>query len=45
MADFVSKTPKKHTEETKLLLSKIMKERYENGWESKAGRCKKIEYN
>ena len=40
-----SKTPKKHTEETKLLLSKIIKERYENGWESKAGRCKKIEYN
>lgn len=34
----------KHSEETKLLLSKLMKERYSNGWESTAGRCKKITY-
>lgn len=34
----------KHTEETKRLLSEIMKKRYESGWESTAGRCKKIEY-
>jgi len=34
----------KHTEETKLLLSKIMKERYESGWESTAGRTKKLDY-
>lgn len=33
-----------HTEETKLLLSNLMKERYESGWESTAGRCRKIEY-
>jgi hypothetical protein len=38
------KIPKKHTEETKLLLSKIMKDRYENGWESTAGRTKKLDY-
>jgi hypothetical protein len=35
----------KHTEETKLLLSKLMNERYKNGWESTAGRCEKINYN
>jgi hypothetical protein len=40
-----SNIPKKHTEETKLLLSEIIKKRYENGWESKAGRCKKIDYH
>jgi hypothetical protein len=34
----------KHTEETKRLLSEIMKKRYESGWESTAGRCKKIDY-
>jgi len=34
----------RHTEDTKKLLSKIVKERYSNGWESKAGRCEKIEY-
>lgn len=36
--------PHKHTDETKLLLSKMMIERYKSGWESTAGRCKKIEY-
>jgi hypothetical protein len=35
----------KHTEETKKLLSEIMKKRYESGWESTAGRCKKLEYD
>jgi hypothetical protein len=39
------KTPIKHTDETKLLLSNLIKKRYEDGWESTAGRCKKIEYN
>ncbi len=34
----------KHTEETKELLSKLMKERYANGWESTAGRCEKLDY-
>ena len=36
-------TPK-HTNETKKLLSKLMYERYKNGWESIAGRCKKYDY-
>lgn len=36
-------TPK-HSKETKELLSKILYERYSNGWESKAGRCKKYDY-
>ena len=35
----------RHTEETKLLLSNLMKERYSNGWESKAGRCEKYVYD
>jgi len=35
---------KPHTEEVKLLLSKLMIERYKSGWESTAGRCKKIDY-
>lgn len=35
---------KKHSEETKLLISKLMKDRYNNGWESTAGRCKKLDY-
>ena len=35
----------KHTEETKKLLSKILYERYKNGWEVKCGRCKKIDYH
>jgi hypothetical protein len=34
----------KHTEETKKLLSDIMRERYSNGWESTAGRTKKLDY-
>jgi hypothetical protein len=33
-----------HTDETKLQLSNIIKERYASGWESTAGRCKKIDY-
>jgi len=33
-----------HTEKTKNLLREKMLERYANGWESTAGRCKKIEY-
>lgn len=35
---------KKHTAETKKKLAAIMKNRYNDGWESKAGRCKKYEY-
>lgn len=42
-SDYVYK-PHRHTEETKILLSKIMNHRYENGWESTAGRCKKLDY-
>lgn len=33
-----------HTEETKKLLSQKMYERYKNGWNSTAGRCKKYDY-
>lgn len=35
----------KHTEETKKLLSQKMIDRYSSGWESKAGRCEKINYH
>ena len=34
----------RHTEKTKKILSEKMLERYSNGWESTAGRCKKITY-
>jgi len=34
----------KHTEETKKKLSELMINRYNSGWESTAGRCKKISY-
>jgi len=33
-----------HSKETRDKLSKLMIERYANGWESTAGRCEKIEY-
>ena len=33
-----------HTDETKENLSKLMKERYANGWEVKCGRAPKIDY-
>ena len=33
-----------HTDETKLKLSNIIKERYKNGWECKCGRAPKIQY-
>jgi hypothetical protein len=36
---------KKHTEETKRIMSNKAKERYLNGWEPVAGRCKKYSYN
>jgi len=40
------KSGKLHTEETKQLLSKLMKERYTNGWESSScGRAKKYKYH
>jgi len=36
--------PHNHTEETKNKISQLMIDRYATGWESTAGRCKKIEY-
>lgn len=39
------KTHNKHTPETKKKLSEMMYERYKNGWQNKAGRCKKIPYH
>jgi len=35
----------KHTEKTKKLLSEILYKRYENGWEVRCGRCKKLDYH
>ncbi len=35
----------KHTDKTKKLLSEIILERYKNGWQSTAGRCKKLDYH
>lgn len=34
----------KHSEETKHKMSLLMFERYKNGWEATAGRCKKFDY-
>ncbi len=36
---------RKHTNKTKLLLSKLTKDRYKNGWEVRCGRSKKYKYN
>ena len=38
-------TGKSHSEETKRKMSEIIKERYANGWECTAGRCKKYSYS